>query len=165
MFHVSHVANSEWTHEKHQRKRRRFSFYYFGGARIEAKDLRRLGMFQSCIRRSRSCFGITSRYLRVLWFILSGKRNNYEEEIVITSGRNKEEIIIISPKCTLPKRLVSLANYPASSPGRFSLVKRPGDEVGKRQFAGIKSTAKAGRKILLFINVGSLEKRSNQPKY
>ena len=37
-------------------------------------------MFQSCIRRSRSCFqmsqsccGISSRYLRVLWFIFSGQ--------------------------------------------------------------------------------------------
>ena len=157
MLHVSHVANSEWTHVQHQGKRRRFSFYYFRGARIEVKDLRRLGMFQNCIRRSRSCFGITPRYLRVLWFILAGKGNNYEEEIVIASGRNKEEIIIISPKCTLPKRLVSLANYPTPSSGRFSLVKRPRDEVGKRQFAGIKLTAKTGRKILLVSNVGSLE--------
>lgn len=66
MLHVSHVANSEWTHVQHQGKRRRFSFYFFGGARIEVKDLRRLGMFQRCIRRSRSCFGITPRYLRVL---------------------------------------------------------------------------------------------------
>lgn len=65
----------------------------------------------------------------------------------------------------LPKSLVSLASYPTSSPGGFSLVKRPRDEVGKRQFAGIKLTAKTGRKILRVINVGSLEKGSNQPKY
>ena len=62
------------------------------------KDSCSSGMLQSCIRRSRSCFtmsrscfGISSRYLRVLWFILSGERNNYEEEIIITSGRNKEK--------------------------------------------------------------------------
>ena len=36
----------------------------------EKTDSRRSGMFQSCFRMTRSCFGISSRYLRVLWFIL-----------------------------------------------------------------------------------------------
>ena len=36
----------------------------------ELKDSRGTGMFQSCIRMSRSCFGISSRYLRALLFIL-----------------------------------------------------------------------------------------------
>ena len=49
---------------------------HFGRARSKA-DSHSSGMFQSCIRRSRSYFGISSRYLRVLWFILSGERNNY----------------------------------------------------------------------------------------
>ena len=35
-------------------------------AEREVKDSRSSGMFQSCTRRSRSCFGISSRYLRVL---------------------------------------------------------------------------------------------------
>ena len=58
-------------------------------AEREGKDSRSSGMFESCILRSRSCFGT-----RVLRFILSGERNSYEEEITITFGRNEEEIII-----------------------------------------------------------------------
>ena len=42
---------------------------HFGGAQ-KKKDSRRSGMFQSCFRMTRSCFGISSRYLRVLWFVL-----------------------------------------------------------------------------------------------
>ena len=65
-------------------------------AEREVKDSRSSGMLESCIRRSRSCFGTSSRYLRILRIFLSGERNNYEEEITITFGGNKEEIIIIS---------------------------------------------------------------------
>ena len=65
-------------------------------AEREVKDSRSSGMFESCIRRSRSCIGTSSRYLRILRIFLSGERNNYEEEITITFGGNKEEIIIIS---------------------------------------------------------------------
>ena len=65
-------------------------------AEREVKDSRSSGMFESCIRRSRSCFGTSSRYLRIPRIFLSGERNNYEEAITITFGGNKEEIIIIS---------------------------------------------------------------------
>ena len=65
-------------------------------AEREVKDSRSSGMLESCIRRSRSCFGTSWRYLRILRIFLSGERNNYEEEITITFGGNKEEIIIIS---------------------------------------------------------------------
>ena len=60
--------------------------YYFGG------------MFQSCIpaevrsclRMYRSYFGISSRYLRVLWFNLSGERNNqYEKALLLEEIKNK----------------------------------------------------------------------------
>ena len=44
--------------------------WFITSAERELKDWRGTGMFQSCIGMSRSCFGISSRYLRVLWFIL-----------------------------------------------------------------------------------------------
>ena len=47
-------------------------------------------MFQSCIRRSRSCLGINSRYLRVFYLVRQGKK------LIIIFGRNKEDVIIIS---------------------------------------------------------------------
>ena len=73
-----------------------YCFKFIISAERELKDSRRSGRFQSCIRRSRNCFGISSRYLWVLWFILTGERNNYQEETFITFGKNKEEIIITS---------------------------------------------------------------------
>ena len=54
----------------------------------EEKDSHCSGMFQRCIRMSRSCFGISSRYLRVLWFILSEARNNYEEVLLLEEIKN-----------------------------------------------------------------------------
>ena len=64
-------------------------------AERELKDSRRAEIFQSCIRMSRSCFRkswgclrINSRYLRVLWFILSGERNNHEK-VLLLEVKNK----------------------------------------------------------------------------
>ena len=59
-------------------------------AEREVMDSRHSGMFQSCFRMSRSCFGISSRYLRVLRFILSGERNNYEEEMTFITSAERE---------------------------------------------------------------------------
>ena len=57
---------------------------------------RRLGNVSKLHPEAGSWFAISSRYLQVLLFILSGERNNCEEEIIITFERNQEEIFIIS---------------------------------------------------------------------
>ena len=73
-------------------------------AERELEDSRCWGMFQSCIwmsrgcfRMPRSCFGISSRYLRVLWFILSGERNNYEEVLLLEEIKKKELLFLTCP--------------------------------------------------------------------
>ena len=50
--------------------RKFMTFRLVTSAEREVKDSRRSAMFQRCFRMSRSCFGISSRYLRVLLFIL-----------------------------------------------------------------------------------------------
>ena len=62
---------------------------FITSAEREVKDSCSSGMFQSCIRMSRSCFGICSRYLRVLLFILSGEINNYEKVLPLEEIKNK----------------------------------------------------------------------------
>ena len=115
-------------------------------AEREVKDSRRSGMFQSCIRKSRSCFGISSRSLRVLSFILQGERNNYEEEIIIISGL---------PRIIDPGSRVTRQNRKERFPA-----------VSNKALSSIWSLKRKNYRLtLLVVHVGSLEKRSNQLKY
>ena len=69
-------------------------FYCFGGARSKGfAQLRNVSKLyrrsRSYFRMSRSCFGISSRYLEFFDLFFHGERNHYEEELIITFWRNK----------------------------------------------------------------------------